>query len=109
MATVYKVLGQSNPSAATLTTAYTVPTSTEAVVSSIIVANRSDVETSFRVAVLPGGGTVSNEDYIYYDLPISGNDTFIATVGLTLEAGSIIQVYATLATLSFNLYGSEIS
>ncbi len=109
MATVYKVLGQSDPSAATLTTAYTVPASTEAIVSSIIVCNRSSTATSFRVAVLPGGGTEVDADYIYYDLDIDGNDTFIATVGLTLEASSIVKVYATLATLSFNIYGSEIS
>ncbi len=109
MATAYKVLGQSNPAAATLTTAYTVPASTSAIVSSIVVCNRSATPTSFRVAVLPGGGVVADTDYIYYDLEITGNDTFIATVGLTLETGTIVQVYATLATLSFNIYGSELT
>ncbi len=109
MAVIYKVLGNTDPSAATLTTSYTVPASTEAIVSSIIVCNRSATATLFRVAVLPAGGTVADTDYIYYDLAIKGNDTFIATVGLTLEAASIVQVYATLATLSFNIYGSEIS
>lgn len=109
MAKVYKVLGQSDPLAATLTTAYTVPASTEAVISSIVICNRSTTPTSFRIALLPGGGTVADTDYIYYDLPIDGNDTFIATIGATLEAASIVQVYATLATLSFNIYGSEIS
>ncbi len=57
----------------------------------------------------PGGGAISDEDYIYHTLPISGNDTFIATIGGTLEAASIIRVYATLATLSFNVYGTEIA
>ncbi len=52
---------------------------------------------------------MANEDYIYYDLPISGNDTFIATIGATLEAASLLRVYATLATLSFNTYGTEIA
>ncbi len=109
MAVVYKVLGNTAPSAATLTTSYTVPASTEAIVSSIIVANRSATGTTFRVAAMPAGGTVADEDYLYYDIAIAGNETFIATIGLTLEAASIVQVYATLATLSFNIYGSEIS
>lgn len=109
MANTYKVLGQSNPAAATLTTAYTVPAATSTVVSTIVVANRSATATSFRIAVLPGGGTVADTDYIYYDLPIDGNDTFACTFGITLETGSIIQVYATLATLAFNIFGTEIT
>jgi len=109
MATIYKVLGQSTPTAATLTTAYTVPGSTEAVVSSLTICNRSSTATAFRIAILPGGGSVADTDYIYYDLPIAGNDTFIATIGATLEAASIIQVYNTLATVSFNIYGSQIT
>lgn len=109
MAETYKVLGQSNPTAATQTSMYTVPGSTSAIVSSIVVCNRSSTPTTFRISILPGGGTVANEDYLYYDLPIDGNDTFIATIGATLETGSEIEVYATLATLSFNAYGSEIT
>lgn len=104
-----KVLGQSNPSAATLTTLYTVPASTEAVGSTILVSNRSDVATSFRIAVRPAGAGISDEHYLYYDVPIGGNDTFAATVGITLEATDVVSVYATLATLSFNLFGQEFS
>lgn len=109
MAVAYKVLGQSNPTAATSTTAYTVPASTEAVVSSIIVCNRSATATSFRINIDPAGGGDANEQYLYYDLPIPGNDTFIATVGLTLATTDLVRVYATLATLSFNVMGSEIT
>lgn len=107
MATVYKVLGQSAPLAATLTTLYTA--AGEAICSSIIVCNRSATATQFRVAVRPAGAGISNEHYIYYDVSIPGNDTFIATVGITLEATDVISVYNTLATLSFSLYGSEIT
>ena len=109
MATVLKVLGQSAPSATTLTTLYTVPSSTEAVVSTIVVANRSATATDFRIAIRIAGGVVANEDYLYYDLAIPGNDTFAATVGITLAATDVVSVYNTLATLSFNLFGQEIS
>lgn len=106
MASALKVLGQRNPSAATLETAGTVGPSEAWIVSSFVVCNRSGTPTSFRIALIPAGGTVADEDYNYYDLPIDGNDTFAATIGATLEADSLIQVYATLATLSFNFYGS---
>lgn len=107
MAIAIKVLGQSNPSAATLTTLYTVPALTTAVGSSIVVCNRSVTATSFRIAVRPLGAAIANEHYIYYDVAIGGNDTFIATIGITLATTDVVSVYATLATLSFNLYGQE--
>jgi len=41
MANAYKVLAQSNPAATTNTDIYTVPSATETVISSIIIANQS--------------------------------------------------------------------
>ena len=109
MPTTYKVLGQANPSAATLSTLYTVPAATSTVVSSMTVANRSSVATSFRVAIRVAGAGIGDEDYLYYDVPISGNDTFAFTFGVTLATTDVVSVYATLATLSFNLFGGEIT
>lgn len=102
-----KVLGQSNPSATTNTSLYTVPSSKSTVASTIVVCNRSSTATTFRIAIRPAGATLSNEHYIYYDCPILGNDTFCATIGITLATTDVVTVYATLATLSFNLFGDE--
>lgn len=107
MASTVKVLGQSNPSATTLTTLYTVPAATSTVCSSLSVCNRSSTSTSFRVAIRPSGAAISNEHYLYYDVTIAGNDTFIATIGITLAATDVVSVYSTAATLSFHLYGQE--
>jgi ribosomal protein S2 len=102
-----KVLGQLNPLAVTLTALYTVPASKEVVTSSIVVTNRSAVATSFRISVAVAGAVDDNKQYLYYDISIPGNDTFIATIGITLAATDVVRVYATLATLSFNLFGTE--
>ena len=109
MSEVLKVLGQLNPSAATLTDIYTVPAATSAVISSIIVAERSGTPTAFRISVAPAGAGDSVEQYIYYDIAIPANDTFTSSLGITLAATDVMRVYATLATLSFNIYGSEIT
>ncbi len=103
------VLGQSNPLAAVLTALYTVPGSTDAIVSTLSVANRSAVPTSFRVSIAPAGAVDSLEHYQYYDIPIPANDTFAATLGWTLAATDVIRVYATLATLSFSVFGVELT
>lgn len=107
MAATLKVLGQLHPSATTLDTLYTVPAATTTVCSTIFVCNISATDTSFRIAVRPGGAGISNEHYLYYDVTIAGNDTFAATIGLTLGATDVISVYATLGTLSFSVYGQE--
>ena len=106
MADAYSVLGQSNPSATTLTTLYTVPALTQAVCSTIVICNRG-AATSFRIAVRPAGAGISNEHYIAYDVVIGANETIALTIGITLEATDVVSVYATLATLSFNLFGVE--
>lgn len=109
MANTYKVLGQSNPSATTSTTVYTCPSSTQTVVSVINVCNRSATPTSFRVSVDVNAGGDSNEDYIAYDVPIGANEVIQLGKGVTLDAADLIRVYATLATLSFSVFGEEIS
>ena len=109
MATAYKVLGQVAPSATTATAMYTVPSATQTVVSSITVCERAGTAAQFRLSVRPDGAALSNEHYIVYDASIGANDTLILTVGLTLDASDVLEVYASTGDLSFNAYGSEIS
>jgi hypothetical protein len=107
MADTYKSLGQSKPSAATLTTLYTVPSSTSAIVSTIKVCNLSAAATTFRLAHRVGGAAIEDKFYFYYDEIIPGNSTFTITSGITLATTDIISVYATLATVTFNMWGVE--
>jgi glucose-6-phosphate dehydrogenase assembly protein OpcA len=109
MPTSYKVLGQSNPSATTATTLYTVPSATDTVVSSISICNLASSDASFRIAVRPAGATLANQHYLAYDVTVGANDTTIITVGITLDATDVITVYASTANLVFHAYGSEIS
>lgn len=109
MPTTYKVLGQTAPSATTNTTLETVPSATQAVVSTISVCNRAATSATYRIAVRPAGAALSNEHYIAYDAPIAANNTTFITVGVTLAATDVITVYASTANLSFNAFGSEIS
>ena len=108
MATTYKVLGQSNPAATTLTTLYTVPASTSAVSSTLTICNQG-VTTTVRVAVRPAGAGIAAAQYIIYDSIVNANDTAFFTVGLALATTDVVSVYAGTATVSFNLYGSEIT
>jgi len=109
MPETYKVLAQTNPTAANLTDSYTVGASRSAVVSTIVIANRSSVATAYRVSIAVAGAGDDVKQYIAYDTPITGNDTIAMTLGISLATTDVIRVYATLATLSFNIFGVEIT
>jgi len=109
MATTYKVLGQSSPSATTNTDLYTVGSGKSAVVSTITVCNRAATSATFRIAIRVAGAAISNEDYIAYDSTVAANDTTALTIGVTLAATDVITVYSSTTTISFNAFGSEIA
>jgi glucose-6-phosphate dehydrogenase assembly protein OpcA len=109
MATVYKVLGQSNPSATTATTLYTVPALTSTVVSTISVANLTGTAATFRIAIRPAGDTLANKHYLAYDVTVAASDTTVMTLGVTLATTDVITIYASTANLAFSAFGSEIA
>lgn len=108
MANTYKVLGQVAPAATTLTTLYTVPGATSAVASTLSICNFG-VSTTVRVAVRPAGAAIANQHYVVYDTTVNANDTLFLTLGITLAATDVVSVYAGTATVSFGLYGTEIT
>jgi hypothetical protein len=109
MASTYKVLAQSAPSATTNTDVYTVGSGKSAVVSTITVCNRAASTATYRIAIRIAGGTIANEDYIAYDATVPANDTINLTIGVTLAATDVVTVYTSNANLSINLFGAEIA
>ena len=109
MATTYKVLAQSNPSATTATTLYTVPSSTSAVVSTITICNQAASAGTYRIAVRPAGASLAAQHYVAYDIAIAANDTTALTLGITLATTDVVTVYASSASMSFAAFGSEIT
>lgn len=109
MANTYKVLGQVAPSATTATTAYTVPSSTQAVLSTIVVCNRAASAGTYRIAIRPDGATLANTHYVAYDIAIAANDSTALTLGITLGDTDVVTVYASSADMTFSVFGSEIA
>ena len=109
MPTTYKVLGQSAPAATTLTTLYTVPAATNAVVSSITVANLAATAATFRIAVRIAGASIATSQYIGYDITVGASDTTVLTMGVTMNATDVLSEYSSTATVTFSAFGSEIS
>jgi hypothetical protein len=109
MPTTYKVLGQLNPSATTLTTLYTVPSATSAVVSTISIANQAGTSGTYRIAIRPAGAAIDPKHYLVYGATVAASDSVLLTLGVTLATTDVISVYASSANISFSAFGSEIS
>lgn len=109
MAEVLQKLGESAPSAATATTLYDCDSSAGAAVAYVSVCNRSTTPTSFRLGVDVGGSGDTDSQWSYYDCPIGANETLEVMRGTTMADNDLLRCYATLATLSFNAYGVEVT
>jgi hypothetical protein len=111
MARAYKILGQRNPTANVLSTLYTVPAGNTAIISSITVANLDEGAAnggSFRIAANTSSAAVANANYLAYSVNVPGRDTVTLTLGVTLNAGSIVSVNANSSLLSFSAFGTEV-
>lgn len=109
MTSTYKVLAQLKPAATTLTTAYTVPSATSTTISSVSICNTNSTGVAVRVSIQIAGAADDKKQYLYYDLPITGNDTFIATIGITLAATDVVAVQSDTTNVAFNFFGVEIT
>ena len=110
MANAYKILGQANLTAETATDVYTVPASTETVISTIIIANLAASANTFRISLRPDGGAQADAMYIAYDVPIAANDSTTLTLGITLNAADVVTCYAgATSDVSVNIFGTEIT
>lgn len=107
----YKVLGQQTPLSNTMTTLYTVPASTNTIVSTLNICNPNYlVNVAVSIAVIPNGRTLASNSYLVYSLPVPYWDTISLTLGLTLSSNDVIQVYANgQGNVAFSAFGTEIT
>jgi hypothetical protein len=102
----YKVLGQL-AATTTATAVYTVPSSTETVVSTITVCNRAAAAKTYRIILRPNDETLADKHYLAYDVTIAANDTTALTLGITMDATDKLYVSGSTNDLTFNVFGSE--
>ena len=112
MPTIYKVLAQSAPSSTSIANVYTVPSSTNTIISTLMICNRATVNASYNIAVVPGGATIANQPFITFNSVVPANDSIALTVGMALAATDNIAVQANTTgnnNLGFTLFGTELS
>ena len=107
MAETIKILAQLDITTSLLDL-YVAPAATSVVISSIVVANRSTSTRTFTLKAAPGGAADANLHTLYGAVSLTKNNTFIATVGITLAATDKLRVQADAAgALSVTVFGTE--
>jgi hypothetical protein len=106
MANTLKILGQT-ATTSSLTTLYTVGSSVQSTISTLVACNTGATPTTFSISVALSGASDSIQQYLYYNVPINGNDTFAATIGLTLGGTDVVRVKSGNGACSFSAFGIE--
>ena len=115
MPTTYKILGQTLPTANTLSNVYVVPAATSTIVSTITICNQSSANANVDIIVRPVNETLANKHYLLKGITIPRADTMILSPGLTPNAAVIVAVNSavvtgeTAANVSFNVFGAELT
>lgn len=109
MPTTYKILGQAAPEGNTLTDVYTVPSATQAVISTITICNQNDTNASYSIAVAQDGAADSNTQYVIRGGIVPAADGIALTLGITLDATDVVRANSSNSNVSFNIFGSEIT
>jgi len=102
-----RIRSQVSPPPGSNVNLYTTPTATDSVISSIVVCNRSSAPDNFRIMLRDLGNALADKHYLYYDVPIPGNDTFIATIGVVMQATDVLDIYSANGTCTFQAYLQE--
>lgn len=100
-----RLLGQFLLPAGAETVLLTVPNNSKAYIQGFTFCNQVAAGRTFRLSFSKLGQATATKDYIYYDLPLSGNNTFLSNLEVTLDGTDVIRAYSLLGNVSVELYG----
>lgn len=90
-----------------VTTLYTVPASTRAIVKNLDIVNTSAGALTYRVFLVPSAGTAGTANALFYDFPIDAKENIQWTGTQILNAGDTIQIQASGTGITITASGAE--
>jgi hypothetical protein len=105
MATTTKILSRVAATTNTATVLYTVPASTTAVVTNIVITNTASTSATFTLAMGPSAGQIS----MFTTTTLAANSTAFFDLKQVLATTNTITGGASATTVNFHISGVEIS
>ena len=90
-----------------VTTLYTVPASTRALLKEFSIANTTGAAINVRVFLVPSGGTAGTTNAFLYDVSVPANNALQYNGIEVLNAGDTIEIQAASAGLTIIASGGE--
>ena len=110
MAFGYKILGQAAPADTSNADLYTVPASTESIISSLAVANVTATDATYRIYVRAAGAAAADSNALVKDGTATANTTTTIGIGISLAATDVVTVQSgTADALTFHAFGTEVA
>lgn len=109
MPSTYKILGQVNPTANTLSNVYVTGASASAIVSTITIHNFSDANSSYSIVVRPINEALDSKHYVIRGGIIPARELISITGAVTLNSNAILAANTNSSSISFNAYGVEVT
>lgn len=99
------IIAQLDAAVATSENLYVCPRQT--MIDDIVVTfcNRGAAADAVRISVARAGIALGDEQYFYYDFPVTAKDTFMSSIGAVLRAGDIMRCYSTTGNTTFAVTG----
>lgn len=93
----------------TVSTLYTVPTGKNAIVKSILIANKTSTDKTITMYFVPSAGTAGTTNIVFGEVAITANSTELVELSSTLAAGTTIQALASSsASINIHISGVEV-
>jgi hypothetical protein len=109
MAFGYKILGQAAPANTSNANLYTVPASTEVIISSLAITNVTATDATYRIYVRAAGATAADSNALVKGATAAKNTTTTIGIGISLAATDIITVQSgTANAITFHAFGTEV-
>jgi hypothetical protein len=106
----YKILGQAAPANTSNADLYTVPAATEAIVSSIAIANVTATAATYRIYIRDGGAAAADSNALVKDASAAANSTTTIGIGITLSATDVITIQSSISNaITVHAFGTEAS
>jgi hypothetical protein len=108
----FKRLGAINPTSNTQTNVYVIPAATEAVISTVTICNQSSVNASYSLISMTSGeysAPAPVKTFLVRGATVPASDSIILTLGITMNAGSILAANTNNGSISIIAFGSELT
>lgn len=103
-----RVIKQNSPIASTLTDMYVVPINLLVTLGSLVVCNRENATTTFKISLAVGGEGDNLKQYLFYDVDLCAKQTLQFGLAAPIAYNDVIRVWSANGQVSFTLFGTSI-